>query len=130
MPISTSLRVAPDSAQKALIVFCALASSLRGAGAAWSMKNTHSGALTRSAPSSSICWMASGPVPSWATATSTSQTTIWPGTTDSSPARAASSFSASVERTHVAAPGAGTASPAPASPLLFPIGTASPSRPR
>ena len=95
-PISTSLSVAPDSAQKARMVFCALASSLRGAGAAWSMKNTHSGALTRSAPSSSICWMASGPVPSCAMATSTSQTTIWPGTTESRPACAARSFSASV----------------------------------
>ena len=37
------------------------------------------GALTRAAPSSRICWMASGPVPSWAIATSTSATTIWPG---------------------------------------------------
>ena len=105
-PISTSLSVAPDSAQNALIVFCALASSLRGAGAAWSMKNTHSGALTRSAPSSSICWIASGPVPSWAMATSTSQTTIWPGTTDSSPACAASSFSARVSDVTWAAPAA------------------------
>ena len=38
------------------MVCCALASSLRGAGAAWSMKNTQLGALTRPAPSSSICY--------------------------------------------------------------------------
>ena len=50
-PISTSLSVAPEDAQKALIVFCALASSLRGAGAAWSMKNTQVGALTVVTPS-------------------------------------------------------------------------------
>ncbi len=68
--------MAPEDAQKALIVFCALASSLRGAGAAWSMKKTQVGAFTRVMPSSAICSMASGPVPSWAMATSTSQTTI------------------------------------------------------
>ncbi len=39
--------MAPDEAQNARMVFCALASSLRGAGAAWSMKNTQVGALTR-----------------------------------------------------------------------------------
>ena len=95
-PISTSLRVAPDERQKVRIVRCALASSLRGAGAAWSMKKTHVGALTRAAPSSSICWMARGPVPSWAMATSTSATTICPGRTSSRPECAARIFSASV----------------------------------
>ena len=43
-----------------------------------------------------ICWVAGGPVPSWARATSTGATTIWPGLTTSSPALAASNFSASV----------------------------------
>ena len=60
------------------------------------MKKTQVGALTVAAPSSSICWMASGPVPSWAMATSTAATTICPGTTTSRPACAAMIFSARV----------------------------------
>ncbi len=45
-PSSTSESVAPARAQNSRIVRCALASSLRGAGAAWSMKNTQVGACT------------------------------------------------------------------------------------
>ena len=60
------------------------------------MKNTQVGALTEAPPSSAICWMAKGPVPSWAMATSTPAMTICPGTTDSRPACAAMIFSARV----------------------------------
>ncbi len=112
MPISMSETVAPDSAQKARMPAWALASSARGAGAVWSMKKTTVGACRRAAPSSRICWMASGPVPSWAMATSTLATTIWPGTTPSAPARAAMIFSARVSG--MVSPGLGELQDSPA----------------
>ena len=72
--------------------------------------------------------MASGPVPSWARATSTSATTIWPGATESSPACAAMSFSASVAGMAVAAAGVAAAQP-PAAALGSRRMAASPSLP-